>query len=275
MGKWQTTYATECGHEVHILDAWDTPRFCKRCKAAHDAKWCDKSCEECGDTMRVCRDWENEPRYCKRCKERREAKWYEKSCEHCGKTIRANSDWDHPPKFCDGCKHEFAPKSAECEHCNATFTIPMGTQINCKEHGWDLPKRCPECREKFRHKPFKTVREQTFLGKTVYRTYNSIGQLIAESTDEKTFWAGTEQRRHRSPTGNTIGITREQKRFWTGNPYLETARTDGTVKSTSEEKKHWLTNKPYTESTGGTSNTTHETRTKKSWWSGKKYRETE
>lgn len=89
-----------------------------------------------------------------------------------------------------------------------------------------------------------------------------FSQLIAESADEKTFWTGTEQRRHRSPAGNTIGVTREKKRFWTGTPYRETTRTDGTIKSASEEKKHWLTNKKYTESTGGTSNTTHQTRTR-------------
>jgi hypothetical protein len=69
-----------------------------------------------------------------------------------------------------------------------------------------------------------------------------FSQLIAESADEKTFWKGTEQRRHRSPAGNMTGVTREKKRFWTGTPYRETTRTDGTIKSTSEER-----------STGGTS----------------------
>jgi len=38
MGARQTTHATECGHEVHILEGWDTPRFCKECKAKNDAK---------------------------------------------------------------------------------------------------------------------------------------------------------------------------------------------------------------------------------------------
>jgi hypothetical protein len=275
MGRWHTTYATECGHEVHILEDWDTPRLCKECKAANDAKWYDKSCEDCGATIHVCKDWDNEPRFCKTCKVAREAKWYDKSCENCGNTMRANRDWDHPPKFCDECKREYAPKSAECEHCNSTFTIPMGTQINCKQHGWDLPKKCLECREKFRHKPFKTVREETFLGKTVYRTYNSIGQLIAESANEKTFWTGTDQRRHKSRTGSTIGITRKRERFLTGTPYRETTRPDGSVKSTAEEKTRWLSGQPYTESTGGTSGTKHTTTTKTSRWSGKKYRETQ
>ncbi len=38
--KWRTVRATECGHEVHVMTDWDTPRFCKACKAEHDAKWC-------------------------------------------------------------------------------------------------------------------------------------------------------------------------------------------------------------------------------------------
>ena len=162
MGKWLTTYATECGHEVYVLEDWDTPRFCKECKAENDAKWYDTACEDCGATIRACTEWEHAPRYCKSCKAARDAKWYDKSCEHCGKTIRANTDWEHLPKFCEDCKHEFAPKSADCDHCNTTFTIPMGTQINCKEHGWDLPKKCPDRREKFRHKPFKTVATARF-----------------------------------------------------------------------------------------------------------------
>jgi hypothetical protein len=99
VGKWLSTYATECGHEVYILEDWDTPRFCKECKAENDAKR------------------------------------YDTSYEDCGTNIRAHTDWEHPPKFCDDCKNEFAPKSASCEHYNNSFTIPMGRQINCKEHG--------------------------------------------------------------------------------------------------------------------------------------------
>jgi hypothetical protein len=103
-------------------------------------------------------DWDKPPRVCKSCKSRREAKWYEEPCEHCG-GIGAHRDWDHPPKYCDSCKQSFAPVDTSCEHCGKGFTIPTGTQIKCKEKGWDLPKRCEDCRELFRHKLFKTVRE--------------------------------------------------------------------------------------------------------------------
>jgi hypothetical protein len=40
----------------------------------------------------------------------------------------------------------------------------MGTQINCHQKGWELPRKCPNCRELFRHKPFKTLREETVFG---------------------------------------------------------------------------------------------------------------
>jgi len=222
----------------------------------------------------VCTDWENEPRFCKSCKAANDAKWYDKSCENCGRSIRANREWEHPPVFCKECKRGHAPKDVECNHCGKTFVIPTGTQINCERNDWELPKKCPDCKEKFRHKPFRTVREQTFLGKTVYRTYNSVGELIGESVDEKTFWTGTDQRRHTNPNGDTVGITREKVGIWTGKPYRETRAPDGPVKSTSVEKTHWLTGKTYTESTGGQSGAKHRTTTKTSIWTGKKYRET-
>ena len=185
--------------------------------------------------------------------------------------MRVNRDWDHPPKFCDSCKHAYAPKTASCAHCGSSFSIPTGTQIKCKENGWDLPKRCESCRELFRHKPFKTVRETTWTGATVFRTYNSVGQLIGESKDEKGFF-GDERRVHRAPTGKKTGTTKE-KTDWLGNRYRETRAPDGSVKSTSRERTDWLGNK-YTESRGGSSDTKHTTKTKTSWW-GKKYRETQ
>jgi hypothetical protein len=163
------------------------------------------------------------------------------------------------------------PKDATCDHCSNTFTIPTATQIRRDEQGWDLPKRCEECRELFRHKPFKTQRETGFWGNTVFRTYNSLGQLLSESRDEVGFW-GDERRRHRSATGETTGMTRERTDFW-GNEYRETRAPDGTVKSTSRERSDFFGN-PYTESAGGTSSTKHKTRSKTSFW-GKKYRQTE
>jgi len=200
------------------------------------------------------------------------AKWYEKPCDNCRRGIRANRDWESPPKYCDHCRSVFAPRDASCAHCGKSFTIPTGTQIKCKQNGWELPRKCADCRELFKHKPFKTVRETTLLGNTVYRTYNSRGQLLSESRDETTIF-GNERRRHTSQTGKTTGFTRDEKTFF-GNPYRETTRTDGSVKSKSVEKTSLFGNK-YSESTGGSSQTKHRTTTTETTWTGKKYRKTE
>lgn len=263
---WYEEICGICGGSMRLHRNWDNPPLAhKECRERAAAKWYDKACRHCGGAMRVHRDWSNLPEYHKDCA------WFEKSCEHCGRGIRTHRDWDTPPKFCDSCKRTFAPQDASCEHCAKSFTIPTGTQIRCKEKGWDLPKRCEDCRELFRHKPFKTIRETDWLGNTVFKTYNSLGKLIGESRDEKGFW-GDERRRHRIGMGNTTGLTREKK-DWQGNPYRETRGLDGQVKSTSRERTDWLGN-DYTESTGGSSSTQHKTSTETSW-TGRKYRKTE
>ncbi|MBU4510947.1 hypothetical protein KJ830_07875, partial [bacterium] len=216
-------------------------------------------------------DWDNPPKICKSCKEKRASKWYETTCKGCGGSMWANRDWDSPPKFCKNCKSSNAPKDVTCDHCGKGFIIPVGTQIKCKQSGWELPRKCPDCRELFSHKPFNTVQEKTIFGNIIYRTYNSLGQLISESRDEKTFF-GNEQRQHTSQAGKTIGVTQEKKTIF-GTPYRETTRTDGSVKSRSREKTSFL-GKKYTESEGGSSHTTHKTTTETTW-TGKKYRKTE
>ena len=112
--------------------------------------------------------------------------------------------------------------------------------------GWDLPRRCQPCRELFRHKPFRTVRETDALGSVVFRTYNSIGQLIGESRDNKD-WLGNERRTHRSASGRMTGESRQ--------------RTD-------------LLGNAFTESRGGSSGTRHTT-TDRTTWLGTRYRSSE
>jgi hypothetical protein len=158
-----------------------------------------------------------------------------------------------------------------CSHCGATFTVGTGTQINCNQKGWELPKRCENCRELFRHKPFRTIKETDFFANPVFRTFNSLGQLISESRDE-TGILGDERRRHSSRFGKTVGITRDRTDFL-GNPYRETTGPDGGVKSRSREGTGIFGDK-YTESSGGSSNTKHVTRPKKDVF-GNEYRETE
>ena len=272
MSKWHDKSCEECGTTIHVHEDWDhAPRFCADCKAERAAKWYDKSCEKCGATINACRDWDHPPKYCADCKAKQDAKWYEVSCENCGTTINACRDWERPPKFCSRCKTAHSPIDASCSHCGASFTISTGTQIQCKKQGWELPKRCEICRQLFKHKPFKTVRETTLTGSPIFRTYNSLGQLIGESTDGKGLF-GDERRVHRSHTGKPTGVTRKVKSAF-GTQYNETRGTDGRVKSTSRERTGILGDK-YTESTGGTSGIKHVTRTVISWF-GKKFRKTE
>lgn len=267
MSKWRTEYATECGHEVHLLEEWETPRFCKECKAEYDSQFYDKDCEECGRTMRVSSKWDHIPSFCKDCKAQFKAKRYEKPCDHCGRGIPASRDWDHPPKYCSDCKSRFATQYATCDHCGETFSIGTGLQIRCAEHGWELPRKCEKCRELFRHKPFKTVREDK-IGGVVFRTYNSLGEFIAESYDEKGFL--DDRRRHTSHTGRTVGFTRDAE--FMGTKFRETRRTDGSVKSRSTNEE--FLGDSYSKSVGGSSDTEHKTRTTNSSFGGK-HRKTE
>ncbi|MDD5544700.1 MAG: hypothetical protein PHX83_16155 [Acidobacteriia bacterium] len=124
------------------------------------------------------------------------------------------------------------------------------------------------CRELFRHTPYRTLRENDLLGGIVFRTYNSMGQLLSESRDEKTITGN--QRRHTSKQGRTIAVSRRTKTLL-GTPCIETRRPDGSLKSMS----WWRTifGNTHTESVGGSSSTSHETNDATSW-TGEEYRET-
>ncbi|MEK7875004.1 MAG: hypothetical protein AAB325_02325, partial [Pseudomonadota bacterium] len=221
MTKWTTRDCDDCGSEMHVHEDWDNPpKICKSCKESRAAQWYERSCTDCGTTIKIHTDWENPPTLCKSCKQKRADQWYEKSCEECGTTIKVHRDWNNPPTYCKDCKDSNPIKDVSCSHCGKDFIIKSGTQIQCKKSGWDLPKKCTECRELFKHKPFNTVKETTIFGNTVFRTYNSVGQLISESRDEKTIF-GNERRRHTSLTGKTTGFTREKETVF-GTPYRET-----------------------------------------------------
>lgn len=235
------------------------------------SKWYVVSCEKCGADIPAHEDWNKPPRFCQSCKAENDAKWYEKACEKCGATMKVCRDWDRPPQFCKSCKQANPPKDVSCSHCGTSFTISAGTQIQCRKNGWDLPKRCRDCRELFKYKPFKTIREDGLLSGIVYRTYNSMGQLIGESRDEKGLF-GDKRRTHQSRTGRPTGVTREGVSLLPGDHYKETTGPDGQTKSISREREDWLGDK-YTESVGGASKTEHQTRTRTDL-AGEKYRET-
>ena len=236
------------------------------------SKWYTVSCEKCGADIFAHEDWDRPPRFCKSCKAENDAKWFEKSCEKCGATMKVCRDWDRPPQFCPSCKQANPPKDVSCSHCGTSFTISASTQIQCRKNGWDLPKRCHDCRELFKHKPFKTIRETGVLGDVVYRTYNSLDQLIGESREVKELF-GDKRREHQSRTGRSTGVTRERIGLLPGDRYKETTGPNGQTKSTSREREDLLGGK-YTESVGGASKTEHKTRTRTDL-TGKKYRETE
>ncbi len=246
--------------EVHRT--WDNPPTAhKECKAKRAAKWHTRPCKHCGREIKYHEGWSKVPNYHKECA------WTTKSCDSCRLQIRVHRDWQTPPRSCDSCKRTYSSKIANCAHCDKSFDISMGIQVKCKEKGWDLPKRCEDCRELFKHKPFRTERTKNFFGKTIFKTYNSIGQLIGESKDETGFF-GDERRRHKSGTGKTTGITRDKADFF-GNEYRETTGPAGKVKSHARNKTDFFGNE-YTESTGGSSSTKHTTRTKTSFF-GKEY----
>ena len=305
MGSWHTDFATECGHEVYVHEDWDgPPRFCKDCKAendakwydvscadcgatihahrdwdhpprycptckAHrDAKWYDKHCEDCGASFRVCRDWDRTPRFCPSCKEKRDAQWTKRTCRKCGSEFRVKKDWDRPPEFCNDCKSGYKPVYKSCEHCADTFEIPVGLQLMCAEKDWELPRRCQRCRELFRHKPFRTVKETEISGQIVFKTYNSRGDLISESRKEKGVLG--DQVRHQSRFGRDTGTT-----YVNGGVFGETVtrRPDGSAKSSSREFDG-IAGGRYRQSRGGSSQTVRETRTEETW-TGKKIKKTE
>lgn len=266
--KWYDKECEGCGQTIPVCRDWDTaPRFCKSCKARHDANWYSKSCEGCGTEIRVCRDWEKVPKFCKACKERNDAKWYDRDCQKCGLSFPVNRDWDPPPEYCKSCKDKYPPVYQSCAHCGETFEISTITQIRCAIKDWDLPRRCKKCRELFSHKPFRTVKEEDLTGGIVFRTYNSLDQLISESRKEKGIWG--QKVKHTGKFGKDIGTT-----YVKGGVLgqTETRRPDGSLKSTSYDSD--FMGQKYRKSESGSSDSTRTTTRKKAIL-GTDYSETE
>jgi len=194
----------------------------------------EKSCERCGGAVSVHRDWDKPPRFCKPCKATEQAKWYTVSCQVCHRDIKAHKDWEQPPRYCKECKEAHPAQHKRCAHCNDSFEITANTILACRVQGWDLPSKCPDCRELFKHKPFTTRRMQNAGGQWVHRTYNSRGDLISESTETTGIFGG-EELRHRSHTGKTTGTT-HQRSDLSGNRVNTTRDVGGDVKSVSRER---------------------------------------
>lgn len=151
--------------------------------------------------------------------------WYEKACTCCGRTMRVHREWDRAPDWCQDCKRSYPARSRACDHCGTSFEIATGTRINCKIKGWDEPKRCPSCRELFKWKPFTTQKEH-LLGGVVFRTYNSRGQLVRESSKEFSMLEG-DRIRHTDKRGKTHGFSYDREGPL--GPYTETTDKRGHV----------------------------------------------
>lgn len=175
--NWLERPCRKCGAKMRVHRDWrQPPAFCKACKEIEDALWVERPCRGCGVKLRIRKDWRNPPIFCKTCKEAEDAKWYEQACRHCGKMIRLHRDWKHKPEYHDECAWyerpceicsepmkvhrgwaraprahkeclaEFAPREVQCPDCANLFTISTATQLRCREKGWELPRRCDDCK---------------------------------------------------------------------------------------------------------------------------------
>ncbi len=186
--QWYERKCAACGTPMRIHRDWFHPaKVCKSCEEILKAKWYEVTCRCCGCTITAHKDWPYPPKVCKSCKENLHDKWYTVICRGCGGTIKANREWDYTPILCNHCSDPIAPQSLSCGHCGSSFIIDANTQIKYRLNNWVFPKKCKDCRELFKHKPFKTVKEETIAGNTVhrvYRIYNSLGQLVSEVHEE-------------------------------------------------------------------------------------------
>lgn len=234
--QWYDEICSECGGRMRICRDWEhVPTRCRDCRDAIAAKWRDATCEDCGSKMRICTDWDRIPRICTSCKSARSARWSDQSCAHCGHSIRVCLDWKRIPKYCRDCRDAYPAYDEDCAHCGETFTIWTGTRIRCEEKGWDLPKRCPNCRKVLHQSPFYTTRLGGSDENPIYRTLNSRGQVVAESRGY-TSWTGKRHHDHWSARGRKIALT-WQATDSSGRPIRKTAEPDGAPLATSRSRR--------------------------------------
>lgn len=108
-------------HQTEVLQRLKAARAAKnrrldelKIENERDAShWHEKSCQNCGATIRYRDDWSHIPNYCKGCKtrfdtekQRRERLRREKSCKGCGDRIVYYEDWDHIPNYCKECREK-------------------------------------------------------------------------------------------------------------------------------------------------------------------------
>ncbi|MBO3707761.1 MAG: hypothetical protein J5X21_15365 [Candidatus Accumulibacter sp.] len=60
--------------------------------------------------------------------------------------MKIHRAWEKPPRSHKECVAAFAPKQVPCSQCGKSFTVSTSTQLKCREKGWQLPRRCEECK---------------------------------------------------------------------------------------------------------------------------------
>jgi len=127
---------------MEIRRDWENPpKAHKECRDREAAKWFERDCKHCGKAMKLNRDWNNLPEYHKECEV------YFVQCEICNRDLKVHRGWSTPPRSHKECLAQFKPKDVYCIDCNKLFTIKTGTQLKCRQQGWDLPRRCQECKD--------------------------------------------------------------------------------------------------------------------------------
>ena len=140
--QWYEVSCDICGRSLRVNREWDNPpKAHEECKRQRAAQWRETSCEHCHKAIRYHVEWNRVPRFHKECL------WYEAGCEFCFGKVRVNrGSWQSPPKMCDSCKERFKPRDISCKQCGRSFTIKTGTLIKCHQEHWDPPTTCQECK---------------------------------------------------------------------------------------------------------------------------------
>ena len=107
MSKWSTVSCEDCGCEIFVHEDWDqAPRFCKECKARHQAQWYERSCRHCGGAISVHRDWDTVPDFHKECA------WYTVNCQICGGSLEIHRAWENPHRCTRNAEQSRRPNGA-------------------------------------------------------------------------------------------------------------------------------------------------------------------
>jgi hypothetical protein len=272
--KWHEKRCGHCGDTIKYHEDWDNvPNYCKNCT------WYEVSCEICGGSIRVHRDWDNPPRVHKECREKARAKWRARGCDNCGREIRYHQDWDKVPRYCEkclwyevecnickqalkicrewekpprahkDCLDRYRPRQENCMECGESFTISTGLQLKCKEQGWNLPTKCPQCKQDsilisgaiaaakehfgFAVKAVIEPRGFFFPQKVAVIYSKKTGEALAEvKMEDRGFFLQIREAVARDLDGKTLSKTREAREgFFTDRRVADTYAPDNAEKT--------------------------------------------